>query len=57
MDKHLSKCNRGAFCLKTSPPQASPQYLRDGDSTLLGELLLSLLTRIRVTQVRVEILI
>lgn len=30
--------------------------LRDGDSTLLGKLLLSLLTRIWVTQVGVEIL-
>ena len=34
-----------------------PQYLRDSDSTLLGELLLGLLTRIWVTQVGVEILI
>ena len=33
------------------------RYLRDSDSALLGELLLSLLTRVRVTQVGVEILI
>ena len=34
-----------------------PRYLRDSDSALLGELLLSLLTRVWVTQVGVEILI
>lgn len=34
-----------------------PWYLRDSDSALLGKLLLSLLTRVWVTQVGVEILI
>lgn len=39
----------------TSPKP--PEYLRDGDAALLGELLFGLLTRVGVTQVGVEIFI
>lgn len=55
---NLSLCEHLSYSFVPSKRLPEPpRYLRDSDSALLGELLLSLLTRVWVTQVGVEILI